>query len=90
MDLKTYLSDAPRGTAAAIARAAGVKPVMVSQWASGRKTPIPVGRCVQIEHATQGAVRRWHLRPDDWHRVWPELIGADGAPAPAAAQGQGT
>lgn len=22
----------------------------------------------------------WDLRPDDWHRIWPELIGADGAP----------
>lgn len=25
-------------------------------------------------------VRRWDLRPDDWHRIWPELIGAEGAP----------
>lgn len=25
-------------------------------------------------------VRRWDLRPADWHRIWPELIGAEGAP----------
>jgi hypothetical protein len=25
-------------------------------------------------------VARWDLRPDDWHRIWPELIGAEGAP----------
>ena len=32
------------------------------------------------EAATGGAVMRWDLRPTDWHRIWPELIGADGAP----------
>jgi hypothetical protein len=25
-------------------------------------------------------VRRWDIRPKDWHRIWPELIGAAGAP----------
>lgn len=24
--------------------------------------------------------KRWDLRPDDWHRIWPELIGIEGAP----------
>lgn len=24
--------------------------------------------------------RLWDLRPDDWHRIWPELIGTDDAP----------
>ncbi len=23
---------------------------------------------------------RWDLRPNDWHLIWPELIGTDGAP----------
>lgn len=23
---------------------------------------------------------RWHLRPNDWHLIWPELIGTPGAP----------
>lgn len=22
----------------------------------------------------------WELRPDDWHRIWPMLVGTDGAP----------
>ena len=39
-------------------------------------------RCTAIEQATAGAVRRWDLRPDDWHLIWPELIGAKGAPRP--------
>jgi len=29
--------------------------------------------------------RLWDLRPDDWHRIWPELIGTEGAPAIATA-----
>lgn len=48
---------------------------------------VPSEHCAAIEKATSGAVRRWDLRPDDWHRIWPELIGAEGAPdAPAPAQ----
>ena len=83
MNIAAFLEDAPRGTAAAIARQLGVHPVMVSQWASGLKE-VPAERCTAIEQATAAKVRRWDLRPDDWHRIWPELIGADGAPdAPA-------
>ena len=52
---------------------------LVYQWAKGVR-PIPIDRCVQIERATGGEVRRWDLRPEDWHRYWPELIGAEGAP----------
>jgi hypothetical protein len=33
-----------------------------------------------VDLESGGAVRRWHLRPLDWYRIWPELIGADGAP----------
>jgi DNA-binding transcriptional regulator YdaS (Cro superfamily) len=36
--------------------------------------------CAAIEAHTGGEVRRWDLRPNDWHRIWPELIGAAGAP----------
>jgi DNA-binding transcriptional regulator YdaS (Cro superfamily) len=82
MDIKTFLGEAPRGTASAIAQALGVHPVMVSQWSAGLK-PVPVERCTPLERATSGMVRRWDLRPDDWHVIWPELIGVDGAPVVA-------
>lgn len=42
---------------------------------------------VLIERDTNGAVRRWELRPDDWPRIWPELIDAPGAPAVSTEQG---
>lgn len=35
---------------------------------------------VSLEHFSGRQVRRWDLRPDDWHRMWPELIGTEGAP----------
>lgn len=32
--------------------------------------------CVSIEQASNGAVTRKDLRPDDWAQIWPELIDA--------------
>lgn len=76
------------GSQAALAARLNVKQPTISEWSRGDR-PVPLERCVEIETATNGSVRRWHLRPNDWHRIWPELIGADGAPAPQAqAQGK--
>jgi DNA-binding transcriptional regulator YdaS (Cro superfamily) len=80
MDIRSYLTQAERGAAAALARAVGVHPVMVSQWSSGLKQ-VSVERCAVIEEATGKLVRRWDLRPNDWWKYWPELIGQEGAPA---------
>lgn len=66
-------------TGEGLAKALGVSSVTVSQWRHGQKFPSPE-RCADIERITQGDVRRWHLRPLDWHRIWPELVGVDGAP----------
>ena len=84
MKLRTYVSQ-QRGRAAWLARAISVRPVMISQWMSGK--PVSVPSALAIEHATDGAVVRWDLRPDDWHLIWPELMGKEGAPsiAPAAS-----
>lgn len=35
----------------------------------------------QIAVCTQREVPEWDLRPRDWHLIWPELVGAQGAPA---------
>ena len=68
------------GSQAALAGTLGVTRAAVNQWKTlGRR--VPVEHCTQIEQATAGQVRRSHLRPDDWHRIWPELIGSPGAPA---------
>lgn len=74
------LREAIRGSIgqAELARRLGVTPAAVSQWFSGDRPIVPIERCVQIERET--GVRRWDLRPDDWHCIWPELIGTRGAP----------
>jgi hypothetical protein len=43
------------------------------------KAPAPE-TCVLIERNSGGRVRRWHTRPADWARIWPELIGTHEAP----------
>jgi DNA-binding transcriptional regulator YdaS (Cro superfamily) len=77
MDLNEYLSlpDAP--SASDFARQLSVNPDQIRQWRhkyDGRQ-PSPES-CVQIEQKTKGLVRRQDLRPDDWHRIWPELVKA--------------
>ena len=84
MTLAEYLKQ-ERGRLAAVAERAGLSVAFLSQIANGvRGTPAERG--ADIERGCDFAVRRWDLRPDDWHRIWPELIGADGAPPVPAEQ----
>lgn len=71
------------GSGSSLATAIGRSPQFVSQLFKGDR-PVPVELCVSIERATDGAVTRRDLRPDDWHLIWPELIGAEGAPSTTA------
>lgn len=92
MNLNDYLSRPGAETATKLAELIGVNQDQLRQWRHGYggRSPGPAA-CVDIERATSGAVRRWDLRPDDWHRIWPELIGSDGAPevpAPAEASAE--
>ena len=75
MNLSQYLSE-QRGRLLALARAVNAPSSSVSQWASGKR-PIPAERCPAIERATNGAVTRRDLRPDDWQRIWPELAARE-------------
>ena len=60
------------GSAAALAAVVGVSQPAVSYWRS-RGTIPDAAACVAIERATNGAVTRQMLRPDDWRLIWPEL-----------------
>jgi DNA-binding transcriptional regulator YdaS (Cro superfamily) len=71
MDLKTYLSQ-ERGRAAALAKTIGAHSPDVSRWADGTR-PVPVHFGAPIEKATEGAVTRKELFPNDWATIWPEL-----------------
>lgn len=78
MNLTEYFS-AERGRLARAAVAADVAPALLSQIAAGHR-PVPVRRAAALEAATAGVVRRWDMFPADWHLIWPELVGTEGAP----------
>lgn len=65
------------GGVGVLASSIGVTQTAVSNWRV--RGTVPAVHCAAIEQCA--GVMRWELRPDDWHRIWPELIGADGAPA---------
>lgn len=65
MNLIDYLKS-ERGRASALARALGITPVLISQWANGVRQ-VPAEYCPAIERQTSGSVRCEVLRPDvDW------------------------
>ncbi|HWV04978.1 transcriptional regulator [Ralstonia sp.] len=74
MTLTEYVR-ARRGRMTALARAIDMSPIYLSQIVN-KGLRINPTRCVAIEMATQGVVRRPDLRPDDWHLIWPELVSA--------------
>jgi DNA-binding transcriptional regulator YdaS (Cro superfamily) len=81
MDIATYC--AKHGTQTELAHKLELPSQLISQWARGVR-PVPIERCVPIEIATDGAVRRWDTRPDDWHVIWPELREKPEAPKVSA------
>jgi DNA-binding transcriptional regulator YdaS (Cro superfamily) len=84
MDLKTLLknlSDQSEQVLAAFASRCDTSVGHLRNIGYGYK-PCAPALAVSIEQASDGAVRRWDLRPTDWHRIWPELKGAEGAPEP--------
>ena len=70
----------------AIAVACGLNPQYLYQCLTRRRDMDP-RQAAALERRSAGRVRRWHVCRD-WHLIWPELIGADGAP-PIPDQHQG-
>ena len=72
MKLIEFIAQTGRGAGVALAKNLQVSQPTVSDWCTGKKR-VPIERCAAIERATNGAVTRKDLRPDDWHEIWPEL-----------------
>jgi DNA-binding transcriptional regulator YdaS (Cro superfamily) len=72
MNLSEYF-EIPENTQVELAQKVGVSQSMISQIANGSR-PCPIPTCVLIEAATGGQVSRKDLRPDDWEKIWPELV----------------
>lgn len=64
----------------ALAEELGIDPLYLYQLLTGRREMEPKA-AVLLERRSGQRLRRWHLRVKTWHEVWPELIGAEGAPA---------
>lgn len=77
--LRDYLNSLPVSEQAVFAAKCGTSIGYLRKALSAGQVPSPE-RCVLIEQITGGALSRRDLRPDDWHRIWPELIETDGAP----------
>lgn len=83
MNLHDYLASDGALTVAQLRDRIGAKSdAQIRQWQHryADRQPSPES-ATAIERATGGAVKRWDLRPKDWHLIWPELIGTEGAPA---------
>ena len=71
---------------AELAEKVGVNKQYLYQCLTGRRAMKPE-EAVRVERESALQVRQWHLRPDDWHCIWPELVGQPGAPEVTAQQG---
>lgn len=62
------------GGTSKVSRLCSVTPASVSQW---RKKGIPEDRMIylaaSLEQATDGAITRKSLFPDNWQKIWVEL-----------------
>lgn len=74
MAIPTYTPEKRRELALRL----GIESQYLYQIARGLKTASPA-LAKQFNQADPQA-QLWDLRPDDWHLIWPELIGVEGAP----------
>ena len=70
------------GSQKALADQIGVVQSAVANWL--KRGNIPAEHCLAIEKATGGKVTRQELRPDDAHRIWPDLVEPGHVQAPLA------
>jgi DNA-binding transcriptional regulator YdaS (Cro superfamily) len=69
-----------------LAATAGINEQYLYQCLTGRRDMNPA-EARRVETVVSGELMRWDLCSKTWHQIWPELIGAEGAPAiePAGA-----
>ena len=61
------------GSQAEMARILDLSPAMVNQMVK-RARPVPAEHCKSVERFTNGLISVQMLRPDDWKKIWPELV----------------
>ncbi len=61
------------GGRSAMAESLDVSVAAIGNW---KTRGVPFEKCPIIERLTERQVMRYHLRPDDWADMWPELAPA--------------
>lgn len=79
--LTEYLNRLPKPERTEFARRCGTTEGYLRKAAS-TKQRLGAELCVALEQESHGAISRRSLRPDDWMRIWPELVQR----APGSAQ----
>lgn len=74
MTLLNYLNKLSRNEQHELAQRCGTTVGYLRKAVSVRQQ-LGAELCTQLELASSGQVTRRDLRPDDWHRIWPELAG---------------
>jgi DNA-binding transcriptional regulator YdaS (Cro superfamily) len=64
----------------ALAQVLGTAETNVWNWINRPGAQVTARFVPLMVRLTEQQVRHWHLRPRDWHEIWPELIGSPGAP----------
>lgn len=85
MNLSTYLDQPDSLSIADLSTAINCVPAQIRQWVAAERSANAGRRpgaafCSAIQTATGGKVMRWDLRPEDWYRIWPEMVNAQDAP----------
>lgn len=69
------ITSALHTTKAGLARELGIGRAAVNEW-KGNNKGIPIIHCAALERLlknTSDPLTRIHMRPHDWHLIWPEL-----------------
>ena len=61
-----------RGNQSYLAKKTGIAPAFINQIARGVRW-VPAQSAAAIEKATNGAVTRQEMFPDDWEKIWTEF-----------------
>ena len=89
MQLSQYLKKSKAVDRANFALAVGTTVGHLNNVAYGRRVA-SAALARQIHLHTANDVPVWDSRPDDWHLIWPELVGTEGAPPVTTGQAADT
>lgn len=86
MDPYTYIKSLTEEEVADLAEKCETTPAYLDKLACSHKRGQPRMKprlAALLEMHTDKKVCRWESIPDEWHVIWPELVGMEGVPPPS-------